>query len=836
MNNFNQHPALLFSAKAIAFLVMAIFFLNISVYAQVSPEKTGSSPVVPKNGKVSGKVIDSDTNTPMEYANIMIYSKSDSKMVTGSISSQNGTFVLTNIPFGNYYLEASFIGFEKTVIDDIKIAPNSATVNIGDINLSASKQQIGTVDVVAERNRVEYKIDKKVINVTNDINANGGTAVTVLENTPSVEVDIDGNVSLRGSSSFTVLIDGRPSVLSGSDALKQIPSSAIQNIEIITNPSVKYDPDGMAGIINVVMKKNIVSGVNGIVNLNLGTGDKYGTDFLMNYKTKKYNLFLGGNWSDNTDKGTQYSMRESYANDTTTFLTNDGSRNQSRFGNQLKGGFDLYPSDNTSITVSSEIGKYGFSSFGGVNIHKYEQPGTLNIYSVQNSDASREGNFISASASFLTKFNEEGTHKLEGSFDYRNRDGFSDETQDEFLSDAAYNKTSQYLSRVISHEDSNEDDIRAKLDYTLPLKEGAKFEAGIQTRIESEEETLDFKDFNTTTQQFQNNPDFSSSMKFREEIHSVYSTYTGNLKAIQFVFGLRGEYNKRTTTHYKEAVPFKYDLDRFDLFPSAHLSYSLVDESQLMASYSRRINRPGGRELDPFPSYMNQYTIRVGNPGLKPEYTDSYEFSYIKKFGNSFVSLDAFYRTTNNLITDVNKQVDDILYLNVENMNRDYSTGGELMGNINVNKWLLLNSSFTLYNYKLKGEISGVSINRESTNYNGRLNATIKFTSNSRLQVTGFYRGPSVSAQGEQKGMAFTNLSYRQELLKKKLTATLSVRDVFGTMRMQRTSAGENFKSSMKMTREPRVLMLTLSYKINNYKMSRESNQEESMPSFDSNE
>lgn len=836
MKNFNQHPALLFSAKAIAFLILAIFFLNVSGYSQVSPEKTGSSPVVPKNGKVSGKVIDSDTNTPMEYANIMIYSKPDSKMVTGSISNQNGTFVLTNIPFGNYYLEASFIGFEKTVIDDIKIAPNSATVNIGDINLSASKQQIGTVDVVAERNRVEYKIDKKVINVTNDINANGGTAVTVLENTPSVEVDIDGNVSLRGSSSFTVLIDGRPSVLSGSDALKQIPSSAIQNIEIITNPSVKYDPDGMAGIINVVMKKNIVSGVNGIVNLNLGTGDKYGTDFLMNYKTKKYNLFLGGNLSDNTDKGTQYSMRESYANDTTTFLTNDGSRNQSRFGNQLKGGFDLYPSDNTSITVSSEIGKYGFSSFGGVNIHKYEQPGTLNIYSVQNSDASRDGNFISAAASFLTKFNEEGTHKLEGSFDYRNRDGFSDETQDEFLSDVAYNKTSQYLSRIISHEDSNEDDIRAKLDYTLPLKEGAKFEAGIQTRIESEEETLDFKDFNTTTQQFQNNPDFSSSMKFREEIHSVYSTYTGNLKAIQFVFGLRGEYNKRTTTHYKEAVPFKYDLDRFDLFPSAHLSYSLVNESQLMASYSRRINRPGGRELDPFPSYMNQYTIRVGNPGLKPEYTDSYEFSYIKKFGNSFVSLDAFYRTTNNLITDVNKQVDDILYLNVENMNRDYSTGGELMGNINVNKWLLLNSSFTLYNYKLKGEISGVSINRESTNYNGRLNATIKFTSNSRLQVTGFYRGPSVSAQGEQKGMAFTNLSYRQELLKKKLTATLSVRDVFGTMRMQRTSAGENFKSSMKMTREPRVLMLTLSYKINNYKMSRESNQEESMPSFDSNE
>lgn len=835
MKNLNQQPALLHSAKTI-FLFFAVIILNLNGLSQVSPEKNTSSPVVPKNGKVTGKVIDSETNTPMEYANVTIFSKADSKMITGSISNANGSFVIQNIPFGTYYIEASFIGFEKTVIDNVKITANSATSNVGNINLAASKQQIGTVDVVAERNRVEYKIDKKVINVTNDINASGGTAVTVLENTPSVEVDIDGNVSLRGSSSFTVLIDGRPSVLSGSDALKQIPSSAIQNIEIITNPSVKYDPDGMAGIINVVMKKNIVSGVNGIVNLNMGAGDKYGTDFLMNYKAKKYNFFLGGNWSDNIDKGTIHSVRETFGADTTTYLTNDGTRNQSRFGKQLKVGFDYYPTDKTAITVSSEIGNYGFSNFGEVNIYKYQQSKLLNIYSVQNSNSTRDGNFISANTSFQTKFNDKGTHKLEGSFDYRNRDGYSNETQDEFLANAAYNKTSQYLSRVISHEDSNEDDIRAKLDYTLPFENGAKFEAGIQSRIEAEKESLDFMDFSTTTQQFENNPNFSSNMKFREDIHSVYSTYTGSLKTIQYVFGLRGEYNKRTTTHYKEDMPLNYDLNRFDFFPSAHLSYNLANESQLMASYSRRINRPGGRELDPFPSYMNQYTIRTGNPGLKPEYTDSYEFSYMKKFGNSFVSLETFYRTTNDLITEVNKQVGPIMYLNIENLNRDYSMGGEIMGNINVNKWLLVNTSFTLYNYKLKGEILGVSVDKESTNYSGRLNATVKFTSDSRLQITGFYRGPSVSAQGDQKGMAFANVSYRQDFLKKKLTATLSVRDVFGTMKMQRTSYGENFNLNFRMTREPRVLMLTLSYKINNYKVSREQNQEESVPSFDGGE
>jgi len=246
-----------------------------------------------------------------------------------------------------------------------------------------------------------------------------------------------------------------------------------------------------------------------------------------------------------------------------------------------------------------------------------------------------------------------------------------------------------------------------------------------------------------------------------------------------------------------------------------------------MASYSKRINRPDGRDLDPFPSYMNQYTIRIGNPDLKPEYTDSYEFSFIKNFDRSFISVETFFRTTNNLITRLQRQEGEISYMTSDNLNRDYSTGGEIMANVDLTKWLLVNTSFSLFNYQMKGEVLGKSIDRQSTNYSGRLNATIKFNPDSRLQLTGFYRGPSVSAQGEQKGMVFTNLSYRQDFMKKKLSATLSMRDVLGTMRMQGTSSGDGFKSTFKMQREPRVLMLTLSYKINNYKMDRQAPSEQ---------
>jgi len=249
------------------------------VSAQVPPPRPNEGAgYMPKNGKIKGKIIDAETKELMEYANVAVYTKSDSKLVTGGITDAKGEFEISGLNHGEFYLQANFIGFGTSKVENLKIGQGSLTIDVGTIALTVDRTRVAEVEVIAEQNRVEYKIDKKVINVTNDINASGGSAVTVLENTPSVEVDIDGNVSLRGSSSFTVLIDGRPSVLAGSDALKQIPSSAIQNIEIITNPSVKYDPDGMAGIINVVMKKNVLSGLNGVVNVNVGTGDNYGFD------------------------------------------------------------------------------------------------------------------------------------------------------------------------------------------------------------------------------------------------------------------------------------------------------------------------------------------------------------------------------------------------------------------------------------------------------------------------------------------------------------------------------------------------------------------------------
>ncbi|SFF85241.1 TonB-dependent receptor domain-containing protein [Sunxiuqinia elliptica] len=801
-------------------LIIFFLFAHLAVVAQ-PPEATTTQPS--NKATIKGQIIDADTKQHMEYANISLFNPQDSSLVTGSITDVQGEFVIRKINFGTYYAEANFIGFNKLRINNIRINSSNREIDLGVIELQPSTQEIGTVSVVADRSRVQYKIDKKVVNVSQDINAAGGTAVDVLENTPSVEVDIEGNVSLRGSSSFTVLIDGKPSVLEGSDALRQLPASVIENIEIITNPSAKYDPDGMAGIINIVMKKNVLSGFNGIINAMVGTRDKYRTDLTLNYKTKKSNLFFGADFNDETFYGSGNSYRETYLTDTTRYLISDGNRDFGRSGHRFKGGVDLYLTDLSTLTLSGTYGEYGRKRGGTSRLHEYTAPANEEIFSIEDENSKREGTYVSTNINFQQKFDESGKHKLDALFYYSNSVGDDYEYEDEFYTDSNYQRTEGYLARIKTLEEEDEDEYRIELDYTRPVGDDGRFEAGFQSRIDREYESYSFNDWDNDLNDYVDNPEFSSSQNFKRDIVAGYSTFANKVGSFSYQLGLRGEYTNRSIAHEKAERPA--EINRFDLFPTLHFSYEFLNRLQLMTSYSRRIDRPNGRDLDPFPNYYNRYTIRYGNPELEPEYTDSYELGIMKNYGKSFISLEGFYRVTNNLITQVTELGDDgIFYINTENLNNDYSLGSEIMGNLNIKDWLIFNGSFSLYRYRIEGEVLGESIDRKSTNYTGRLNTTVKLNPNSRIQMTGYYRGPSVSAQGDRSDFFFTNLSYRQDLLKKKLTATLSLRDVFGTMKFERTSSGVDFSDRFKRERESQVVTLTLSYKLNNFKLDRGSN------------
>ncbi|MFW6310063.1 MAG: TonB-dependent receptor domain-containing protein, partial [Prolixibacteraceae bacterium] len=682
-----------------------------------------------------------------------------------------------------------------------------------------SAVELEGVEVVADKSPIEYKLDKKVVNVSQVINAAGGTAVDVLENTPSVQVDIEGNVSVRGSSNFTVLIDGRPSVLSGSEALRQIPSSSIESIEIITNPSAKYEPDGTAGIINLVMKKNSMNGFNGIINASVGTRDKYRGDFKVNYRTEKFNVFAGADWRDETRFGDMLIRRQTFRDDTTAFLNINGQRNYVRSGHSFKSGVDFYLTDMTTLTVAGEVGKSKSERNGrDGETHSYTIPASKEFHSVTEEFSIRTNDFYSGTMNFQHKFNDD-EHRLEAYVFYSYEEGDEEETEAEILADSDYNATGEYIDRVSSLETEEEKEFEFKLDYTWPFSEDGRLEAGMQNRLESEIEGMIFRDYDAVSDSWVVNDFFSSTTDFRRDIHALYTTYANKLGGLEYMVGLRGELTIREIANTNAEEPSS--LNRFDFFPTLHLSYPIKEKTELMASYSRRINRPGGRALDPIPSYYNRYTIRLGNPDLEPEYTNSYELGAMQRFGEgrSYLSLDAFHRVTNNKIDGTQTLGDDgVFYLRTDNFDNDYATGLEVTANVNFAEWLMLNASTSAYHYKITGILDDELFTRESTNWNGRANTTFKFSDNSRMQITAYYRGPSVSPQGESGSMFFSDVSYRHEFFNRKLSATLSVRDPLGTAQFERTSYGDNFESYFKFSREPRVVMLTLSYKIRNFK------------------
>ncbi|MCB9013865.1 MAG: TonB-dependent receptor [Bacteroidales bacterium] len=799
------------------FAIISIFATNI-VAQPAPPEYSGLEN--PKKGTITGKVYDENLKKPMEYTSIAVYSAADSSLITGTISDGEGNFILKNIPYGRYYIMANFMGYEKSFLEDISLSSDQPVKNIGVINLKAASQKLEEVEVVGTQNRIEYKIDRKVINVAQDLNATGGSAVDVLQNTPSVTVDIDGNVSLRGSTNFTVLIDGRPSPLAGNEALQQIPASAIQNIELITNPSAKYDPDGMAGIINIVMKKNSLQGLSGIFNTSVGTGSKYSGDFLLSYKTKKYNVFGGLNYQDNLYGGSVKSFRQMYPNQPVTDLVNiEGSRDRSREGLEFKSGIDFYLSENSTLSLGGSVGNHASNSTMRTHMRSYTYPASYDSFDISEGLGSRSGDYYNLNLDYTKKF-DQPQHQLMLSLSYQGENGDDIDEENEYPADSLYNILASIApSRVRSNEYGDELEFRANLDYTRPVLSNGLIETGYQMRLDKRDEYYLFENFDPDLNDWLNNPLYSSGDYFNRNIQSAYGTFSEKLGKFEFKAGLRGEYTNRKIRSDVNGEPTT--LNRIDFFPSFHLSRKLAAEQQILASYSRRINRPDGWQLEPHRSYMNSYTLREGNPALKPEYVNSFELSYQKNFGKSFFVVESYYRNTQNLMTRVvyqDSSLTNVLVMTTTNINDDNSAGAEFMLNLSVKKWLTLNSSMNLYRYWLNGSLNGEDISAKSNNWDLRLNASFFINSKSRFQTMFMYNGPSVTAQGSRKAFYFANIAYRQDFLDRKLSATLSLQDVFGSMRHEFSTYTPDLINTVRFEREHQVIMLTLSYKLNNFK------------------
>lgn len=769
-------------------------------------------------GWIKGFVFDSKNNKPVEYANVVLYSKRTQEQVTGTITDPQGFFHLTDLRPGMYILEIKFIGFDAFSMDSIMIRPNKNEINLGRIEITSDVLAMRSVEIFGEKPIIEFQIDKKVINVSKQFTSLSGTAVDVLENVPSVSVDIEGNVSLRGSGSFNLLIDGRPSVLDPNDALQTIPASTIESIEIVTNPSAKYDPDGVAGIINIITKKSDQSGIAGLVNVSAGTFGNYGVDFLLNIQRKRFNYYFGADYGYRNMPGNMTTKKRTYFPDTTSFNNTIG--NSEHGGNSMgfRGGLDMNLTDSDLLRFSFRYGDRSGGRDSEMEYMLWTDPGsdTLNYTSKNTSD--RGGDFYSVNLDYQHKFKKED-HELSTQIDLSRRNGEEESLSEQFDENGQQN-FGQY-----STESGPSNRIRYNLDYKLPLRGKNRIEAGYQYRYSLSEDDNSMDTWNPDSNTYIPDLNYYRTTDYTRNIQSTYLIYAGEIGNFGYQGGLRGEYTYQLID--MTGVDSSYSYKDWAIYPTFHTSYSFNNGQQIMASYTRRIERVRGWYLEPFITYMDAYNVRQGNPDLKPEYIDSYESGYQKTFGKSLFSVEAYYRITHNKIERVQRlyHLDDKIYLHTyDNIGKDYAFGTEMMLTIFPFQWWNMNLMGNIYNYRVKGVLYEEPFDENSFNWSVRVNNTLRVTKMTRIQFSGNYSSPTVSAQGKNGGMFFTNLAIKQDFMDRKLSATMQIRDLFGTASHFHKNEGPNFYSYVKFERQPRMLSFTLTYNINNYKTERERN------------
>ncbi|MCT4586207.1 MAG: TonB-dependent receptor [Carboxylicivirga sp.] len=762
-----------------------------------------------KEGIVKGKVYDGKSKAPVEYATVAIYNADDDTVITGTISDANGNFKIKGLKKGNFYVVVSFLGYENKRYNDIIVDGGRDMIDLGSITLGAENQSLEEVEVVADRQSVEFHIDKKVVSVGEQMTSASLSAVEVLENVPSIRVDIEGNVSLRGSTGFTVLVDGKPTVLEPSDVLRQTPASTIENIEIITNPSAKYQPDGTGGIINIITKKNRTPGVQGLVNAKAGTYGMYGGDFLLNWRKKNVNFNIGADYNDRPRPGTTTTRRENYKDDNTTIIEASGDNDRSFYGGGFRGGIDWDISKRDNLSFSARIGKFNMAGESDLDYYELYLPkdSTARYHSIN--DSKRSGNYYSLTTNYTHKFPQKG-HEIAAQINYRRYDG--DEYSENFRSQ---NNAITDGTRTTEVGPNRRWELR--LDYTKPIGENDVFEAGFQGRTGLGDDKTKLFDWNVEDGKFEEDLRNRNTTTMDRNIYALYSVYKGKVNDFGYQLGLRGEYTDRLIK--SSGANESYVIDRVDFFPTLHLSYNLPNENQIMASYSRRIDRPRGWYLEPFLTYVDQYNVRRGEPNLAPEYIDAIDVGYLKQWEKSQLSIEAYYRITHDKIEGIVMPYEgstEVWLRTYDNIGTDYSLGVEAMYNLPMAKWWEVNLMGNLYDYRIESDYDQVE-DRSSFNWSSRINNSFTIRKNLKLQIDGTYDSPTITAQGETEENYYMNAAVRVDLFDRKLSAVAQVRDVFGTSQRVSITEGPDFYSYQKRLYSTPMVSFTLSYRLNNF-------------------
>lgn len=737
--------------------ILLIYSLFLSIIASAQLPSNSN----PKTGEISGKVVDQTTKQALPYVSIIVKDVSN-KTVTGGITDDNGNFNIKQISEGQNTVEIQFIGF-KTEIKKINVTRSNSKIDFGIIELKEEASQLKEVEIVAETSTVTQKIDRKVINVGKDLTSAGATASELLNNVQSVSVDQQtGNISLRGNENVRVLVDGKPTNISTAQLLKQIPSTSIKNIELITNPSAKYNPEGMSGIINIVLHKNANMGFNASINtgLTMGENNRFNGSVDMNLKTGIVNFFT--NYGLNDGKNENYGKVTRTDNNTIQdFLFLDG-----RTSHLLKFGADIYLNEKNTLSVYTIQNKSDNKFNGNTIVTTNNIIGSNSPMLVKNETNSETYNF-----NYLLNFDKKG-HTLEFEANYST----SNEPENATYSDTVNpsNGYFNYNDEVVNDKNST----LLNLDYTNPISETSKIELGAEIRTD---ETTNNR---VTTQLDEDN----SAFNYDRNIYSGYVNYNQKFDKLSMQLGARFEQYEVAGDFVKSTETAKYADEIFSVYPSAFFTYNSSDKNQFQISYSRRVDRPSIGQVNPIREWSTPQITSVGNPNLKPQFTNSFELNYTRQYDKGSFTFGTFYRRVNDNITRIlNKDPFDennveISYSNAESNNR---YGVELSSNHKLADWWRINSSFDLYTQKESGIANNEQLEVTSNSINFRVNNNFKATKNLNFQLFAMYRGGGESIQFKVDPMWMINTGASLSVLKGKGTVSVRVNDIFEGMKFK---------------------------------------------------
>ncbi|EMY81791.1 TonB-dependent outer membrane channel protein [Psychroflexus gondwanensis ACAM 44] len=777
--------------------------------------------------ELTGKVIDASMDFPLEYASVSAKSIEDGSIINGGVTNREGMFSI-KLEKGTYDLEIEYISFEVKYISNFTIDKDT---DLGTIKLRAKAGELGEVTVVAETTQVEVRLDKKIYTVGKDLTTAGGTVSDALGNVPSVTVDIDGAISLRGNNNVRILINGKPSSVAGfgdQDVFQQLPAEAIESVEVITSPSARYDAEGTAGIINIILKREKTLGFNGSIRGTLGDPKNTGAFIDLNLRTDNFNVFTSLGYTDRTRPGNAFFDTE-FSNPELDFNRIIEVREYNRNGQNynVNAGAEYFIDDMSSVTASL-FARLGDDGDVTTNTNSRFVDGIENSSTVRIENELEDDESFQYSMNYEKRFDKENRdHKLTADIQYSS----SNETKTGIINENQILPSDSLVAFQDNLETEKRDSYLIQADYVKPMGD-AQFEAGFRGDYSDQSQGFLVQRQNLETGNLEIDEFVSSDFDFQQNITAVYTQYGNKFDKFSFLLGLRYEQTqlKGTTT---PLVPenfdrnFDFDKNFGGFFPTVNLVYELGEDENVTLGYNRRINRPRSWFLNPFPSQSSRVNVFQGNPDLDPSFANAFDLGYLKRWEKLTLTSSIYYqretdaferveRDTGRRTEEDNIQINENIPINLSSEER---YGAELGILYNPTKWLRTNLSFNYFRFQSEGSFEGIEYGATNESYFGRFSSNVILPWKIQWQTNAFYRGPRVNAQTETDPIASIDLAFSKDFLKDdNLTISLNVRDLFNSRKRDQFTIAENFTSNSSFQWRVRQVTATVVYRFNQQK------------------